>query len=47
MQVVYHGNGVTWDEAWGMSAHDRNNIIKYINQIREEEEAQITGKRKM
>lgn len=45
--VVYHCNGITWDEAWGMSPKHRTSIIKYHNELIEEQNAQLTGQRQM
>lgn len=39
--------GVTWDEAWSMSGEYRKKIIGYVNKVYEEQEAAMTGKRKM
>jgi len=47
ISICYHCNGITWEEAWGMSSVDRNDIVKYVNEQTEEQNAQITGQRQM
>lgn len=41
------GGGITWNEAWGMSADQRQKVIKFLNKKISEEQAAITGREKM
>lgn len=38
-------NGVTWNEAWGMSSQQRNLIVAYINKIHKEKIEAQSGKK--
>lgn len=46
IELVYHmGGGLTLNEAWTLSAMQRNKITKYINRMYKEREEQLTGKK--
>lgn len=37
--------GITWDDAWGMSPEQRNNVVRWINDVLEKkQEAMKRGK---
>ena len=47
MDICFHMKGVSWNEAWGMSAEQRSGIIKYVNKVYQEREEAQTGKKSM
>lgn len=40
-------NGVSYNEAWGMSPLQRKNIIEFLTEMRKREQALISGKQHM
>ena len=40
-------NGVTYNEAWGMSPIQRNNILEFILDMRKKESEAISGTQQM
>ena len=40
-------NGVTYNEAWGMSPQQRGNILEFMTEIKKTEAAALSGKEQM
>jgi len=45
--LCYHMNGVTYNEAWGMSPDQRKNILEFILDIKKRESELISGTKQM
>jgi hypothetical protein len=47
IMLCYHMNGVTYNEAWGMSSKQRANILNFIVDTKKKESEIISGKKQM
>ena len=45
--LCYYMNGVTYNEAWGMSPTQRTNILEFVADIKKKEAAALSGKEQM
>lgn len=45
--LCYHMNGVTYNEAWGMSSKQRKNILEFIVDMKKRESNAISGTQQM
>jgi len=47
IDICFHMKGVTFNEAWGMSPHQRSTIVQYINQVYKDRAEAASGKKSM
>ena len=47
IMLCYHMNGVTFNEAWGISPTQRKNILEFILDMKKRESAAISGTEQM